>query len=106
MESGLVQNLASGLERLISKINKPMITYYTKLGDLIGNPDFRKTLDQFMQGVHEITSDLHRVGVWDFTIHVCTGEIVEFKFHSQSSADMFKFRHSEKLILRENIEWL
>jgi hypothetical protein len=79
-----------------------MITYHVKLGDLIGNPSFHDALDEFLQAVHGMTSDLHRLGIWDYEIGVHTGEVVIFQFHSQASADAFRLLHAEKLIEPKN----
>jgi hypothetical protein len=79
-----------------------VITYHAKLGDLIGRPDFRDALDEFLQAVHEMTTDLHRLDIWDYEVKVYTGEVVRFDFHSQESADAFRLMHAEKLIAAEN----
>jgi hypothetical protein len=79
-----------------------MITYHAKLGDLIGRQDFRDALDEFLQSVHGMISDLHRLDIWDYDVQVCNGEVVRFRFYSQESADAFRLLHAEKLISTEN----
>jgi hypothetical protein len=79
-----------------------MITYHAKLGDLIGRLDFRGALDEFLQEVHGMTSDLHRLDIWDYEIKVYDGQTVRFRFYSQESADAFRLMHAEKLISTEN----
>lgn len=75
-----------------------MITHHAKLGDLIGKPDFRSALDEFLQAVHGMVTDLHRMDIWDYEVEVHTGEVVRFKFHSQESAAAFRLLHAERLI--------
>ncbi len=81
-----------------------MITYHAKLGDLIGRQDFRDALDEFLQTVHEMTADLHRLDIWDYEVKVYDGQTVRFRFHSRESADAFRLMHAEKLISTENTD--